>query len=76
MLLESVNSATNRVEELLAKINSNEVKTDTPICIDDHLTGIHISCIIYTETLLFVTAEICMFSSCSSKPKMHRTVIR
>lgn len=43
MLLESVNSATNRVEELLAKINSNELKTDTPICIEDHLTGIHIS---------------------------------
>ena len=39
MLLESVNSATNRVEELLAKINSNELKTDTPICIEDHLTG-------------------------------------
>lgn len=41
MLLESVNSATNRVEELLAKINSNEVKTDTPICIDDHLTSMY-----------------------------------
>jgi paired amphipathic helix protein Sin3a len=40
MLLESVISATNRVEELLAKINSNELKTDTPICIEDHLTGI------------------------------------
>lgn len=39
MLLESVNSATNRVEELLAKISSNELKTDTPICIEDHLTG-------------------------------------
>ncbi|CAH2066493.1 unnamed protein product, partial [Thlaspi arvense] len=45
MLLESVNSATNRVEELLAKINSNELKTDTPICIDDHLTALNIRCI-------------------------------
>ena len=49
MLLESVNSATNRVEELLAKLNSNELKTDTPICIEDHLTG-------KVYTLLFVTA--------------------
>ncbi|KAJ0241243.1 Paired amphipathic helix protein Sin3-like 4 [Hirschfeldia incana] len=45
MLLESVNSATNRVEELLAKINSNELKTDTPICIEDHLTALNIRCI-------------------------------
>ena len=41
MLLESVNSATNRVEELLAKINNNELKTDTPICVENHLTGTH-----------------------------------
>ncbi|CAH8363812.1 unnamed protein product [Eruca vesicaria subsp. sativa] len=45
MLLESVNSATNRVEELLAKINSNEMKTDTPICIEDHLTALNLRCI-------------------------------
>ncbi|ESQ28214.1 hypothetical protein EUTSA_v10018014mg [Eutrema salsugineum] len=45
MLLESVNSATNRVEELLAKINSNELKTDTPICIEDHLTALNLRCI-------------------------------
>ncbi|KAJ4884289.1 Paired amphipathic helix protein Sin3-like 4 [Raphanus sativus] len=45
MLLESVNSATNRVEELLAKLNSNELKTDTPICIEDHLTALNIRCI-------------------------------
>ncbi|KAF3519879.1 hypothetical protein DY000_02063518 [Brassica cretica] len=45
MLLESVNSATNRVEELLAKINSNELKTDIPICIEDHLTALNIRCI-------------------------------
>ncbi|CAH8297642.1 unnamed protein product [Eruca vesicaria subsp. sativa] len=45
MLLESVNSATNRVEDLLAKINSNELKTDTPINIEDHLTALNIRCI-------------------------------
>ncbi|KAF8102258.1 hypothetical protein N665_0199s0033 [Sinapis alba] len=45
MLLESVNSATNRVEELLAKLNSNELKTDTPICIEDHLTALNMRCI-------------------------------
>jgi paired amphipathic helix protein Sin3a len=45
MLLESVISATNRVEELLAKINSNELKTDTPICIEDHLTALNLRCI-------------------------------
>ncbi|KAL1187808.1 Paired amphipathic helix protein Sin3-like 4 [Cardamine amara subsp. amara] len=45
MLLESVISATNRVEELLAKINSNELKTDTPICIEDHLTVLNLRCI-------------------------------
>ncbi|KAG2321569.1 hypothetical protein Bca52824_014782 [Brassica carinata] len=45
MLLESVNSATNRVEELLAKITSNELKTDTSFCIEDHLTALNIRCI-------------------------------
>ncbi|XP_010471006.1 PREDICTED: paired amphipathic helix protein Sin3-like 4 [Camelina sativa] len=45
MLLESVVSATNRVEELLAKMNSNELKTDTPICIEDHLTALNLRCI-------------------------------
>ncbi|CAA7014399.1 unnamed protein product [Microthlaspi erraticum] len=45
MLLESVNSATNRVEELLAKINSNEVKLDAPIVIEDHLTTLNLRCI-------------------------------
>ncbi|EOA33276.1 hypothetical protein CARUB_v10019668mg [Capsella rubella] len=45
MLLESVVSATNRVEELLGKINSNELKTDTPICIEDHLTALNLRCI-------------------------------
>ncbi|KAF3526306.1 hypothetical protein F2Q69_00050626 [Brassica cretica] len=45
MLLESVNSATNRVEELLTKINNNELKTDTPICVENHLTALNIRCI-------------------------------
>lgn len=39
MLLESVNSTTKHVEELLAKINSNELKTNSPIRVEDHLTG-------------------------------------
>lgn len=39
MLLESVNVTTKRVEELLEKINNNTIKTDSPIRIEDHLTG-------------------------------------
>lgn len=39
MLLESVNVTTKRVEELLEKINNNTVKSDSPIRIEDHLTG-------------------------------------
>ncbi|KAK7386922.1 hypothetical protein VNO78_27297 [Psophocarpus tetragonolobus] len=38
MLLESVNVATKRVEELLEKINANIIR-DSPIRIEDHLTG-------------------------------------
>lgn len=40
MLLESVNVTTKRVEELLDKINDNTIKTDSPIRIEDHFTGI------------------------------------
>lgn len=39
MLLESVNVTTKRVEELLCKINDNTVRMDSPIRIEDHLTG-------------------------------------
>jgi paired amphipathic helix protein Sin3a len=39
MLLESVNVTTKRVEELLEKINNNTIKMDSPIRIDEHLTG-------------------------------------
>lgn len=39
MLLESVNVTTKHVEELLEKINNNTIKTDSPIHIEDHLTG-------------------------------------
>jgi len=39
MLLESVNVATKRVEELLEKINANIIKGDSPIRIEEHLTG-------------------------------------
>ncbi|XP_010532951.1 PREDICTED: paired amphipathic helix protein Sin3-like 3 isoform X2 [Tarenaya hassleriana] len=45
MLLESVNSTTKRVEELLAKFNSNELKTDNPVRIEDHLTALNLRCI-------------------------------
>lgn len=40
MLLESVNVTTKRVEELLDKINSNIIKGDSLIRIEEHLTGI------------------------------------
>lgn len=39
MLLESVNAAIKRVEDLLEKINNNIIKGDGPIRIDEHLTG-------------------------------------
>jgi paired amphipathic helix protein Sin3a len=45
MLLESVNSTTKHVEELLTKINSNELKTNSPIRVEDHLTALNLRCI-------------------------------
>ncbi|KAL4362985.1 hypothetical protein GQ457_04G006650 [Hibiscus cannabinus] len=45
MLLESVNATTKRVEELLEKINSNIIKMDTPIRIEEHLTALNLRCI-------------------------------
>ncbi|KAL1218966.1 Paired amphipathic helix protein Sin3-like 3 [Cardamine amara subsp. amara] len=45
MLLESVNSTTKHVEELLAKLNSNELKTNSPIRVEDHLTALNLRCI-------------------------------
>ncbi|XVF44115.1 hypothetical protein PTKIN_Ptkin02bG0094400 [Pterospermum kingtungense] len=45
MLLESVNVTTKRVEELLEKINNNTIKTDSPICIEDHFTALNLRCI-------------------------------
>uniref|UniRef100_A0A0R0L652 Histone deacetylase interacting domain-containing protein n=1 Tax=Glycine max TaxID=3847 RepID=A0A0R0L652_SOYBN len=45
MLLESVNVTTKRVEELLDKINSNIIKGDSPIRIEEHLTAINLRCI-------------------------------
>lgn len=38
MLLESVNVTIKRVEDLLDKINSNIIKTEIPIRIEDHFT--------------------------------------
>ena len=38
MLLESVNVAIKRVEELIEKMQDNSIKPDSPIRIDEHLT--------------------------------------
>ncbi|KAH1239232.1 Paired amphipathic helix protein Sin3-like 3 [Glycine max] len=45
MLLESVNVATKRVEELLEKVNANIIKGDSPIRIEEHLTALNLRCI-------------------------------
>ncbi|XP_039068905.1 paired amphipathic helix protein Sin3-like 4 isoform X2 [Hibiscus syriacus] len=45
MLLESVNAAIKRVEELLEKINSNNIKIDSPIRIEEHLSALNLRCI-------------------------------
>lgn len=54
MLLESVNVATKRVEELLEKINSNIIKGDGPIRIDEHLTGYSL----FNWSMKFLKADI------------------
>ncbi|XP_026443607.1 paired amphipathic helix protein Sin3-like 4 isoform X1 [Papaver somniferum] len=45
MLLESVDAATRRVEELLDKINDNTIKPESPIRIEDHFTALNLRCI-------------------------------
>uniref|UniRef100_A0A0D9UVW5 Histone deacetylase interacting domain-containing protein n=1 Tax=Leersia perrieri TaxID=77586 RepID=A0A0D9UVW5_9ORYZ len=45
MLLESVNAATKRVEELIEKMQDNSLKPDIPIRIDEHLTPLNLRCI-------------------------------
>ncbi|KAL6848318.1 hypothetical protein ACP4OV_022446 [Aristida adscensionis] len=45
MLLESVNAATKRVEELIEKMQDNSVKPESPIRIDEHLTPLNLRCI-------------------------------
>lgn len=45
MLLESVNAATKRVEELIEKMQDNSVKPDSPIRIDEHLTPLNLRCV-------------------------------
>ncbi|KAK4764578.1 hypothetical protein SAY86_025668 [Trapa natans] len=45
MLLESVNVTTKRVEELLEKFNSNAIRTDSPVHIEEHLTALNLRCI-------------------------------
>uniref|UniRef100_A0A804QJM7 Histone deacetylase interacting domain-containing protein n=2 Tax=Zea mays TaxID=4577 RepID=A0A804QJM7_MAIZE len=45
MLLESVNAATKRVEELIEKMQDNSVKPESPIRMDEHLTPLNLRCI-------------------------------
>ncbi|XP_047057503.1 paired amphipathic helix protein Sin3-like 4 [Lolium rigidum] len=45
MLLESVNVAIKRVEELIEKMQDNSIKSDNPIRIDEHLTSLNLRCI-------------------------------
>ncbi|KAK8626398.1 hypothetical protein V6N13_134044 [Hibiscus sabdariffa] len=45
MLLESVKGTTKKVEGLLEKINNNTIKTDRPICIEEHFTAQNLRCI-------------------------------
>ncbi|KAL5725314.1 hypothetical protein ACHQM5_008470 [Ranunculus cassubicifolius] len=45
MLLESVNVTTKRAEELLEKINSETIKLDGPIRVEDHFTALNLRCI-------------------------------
>ncbi|KAL6627568.1 hypothetical protein ACP70R_031294 [Stipagrostis hirtigluma subsp. patula] len=45
MLLESVNAATKRVEELIEKMQDNSVKPESPIRIDEHLSPLNLRCI-------------------------------
>lgn len=44
MLLESVNVTTRRVEELLDKINDNTINSDSPVRVEDYLTGSKLTC--------------------------------
>ncbi|XP_047053944.1 paired amphipathic helix protein Sin3-like 4 [Lolium rigidum] len=45
MLLESVNAATKRVEELIEKMQDNSLKPESPIRMDEHLTPLNLRCI-------------------------------
>ncbi|KAK8486118.1 hypothetical protein V6N12_010322 [Hibiscus sabdariffa] len=45
MLLESVKGTAKKVEGLLEKINHNTIKTDRPICIEEHFTAQNLRCI-------------------------------
>ncbi|KAL6619882.1 hypothetical protein ACP70R_035021 [Stipagrostis hirtigluma subsp. patula] len=45
MLLESVNVAIKRVEELVEKIEDNSLEPGSPIRIDEHLTSLNMRCI-------------------------------
>ncbi|KAG7981890.1 hypothetical protein I3843_04G021300 [Carya illinoinensis] len=45
MLLESVSSAAKRVEELLNRVNENDINLETPFRIEDHFTALNLRCI-------------------------------
>ncbi|XP_038713582.1 paired amphipathic helix protein Sin3-like 4 isoform X4 [Tripterygium wilfordii] len=45
MLLESVNVTTKRAEELLEKINTNAIKAESLIGIEEHFTALNLRCI-------------------------------
>ncbi|XP_060214426.1 paired amphipathic helix protein Sin3-like 4 isoform X1 [Lycium barbarum] len=45
MLLESVNTTTRRVEELLNKINDNTIASDSHIRIEEYFTALNLRCI-------------------------------
>lgn len=43
MLLESVNAATKRVEELSEKIQSGTTKPENQIRVEEHFTGLYLA---------------------------------
>ncbi|KAL2519477.1 Paired amphipathic helix protein Sin3-like 4 [Abeliophyllum distichum] len=45
MLLESANVTTKHIEELLDMFNDNQIHTDSPVRMEDHLTALDLRCI-------------------------------
>lgn len=67
MLLESVNVAIKRVEELIEKMQENSIKPDSPIRIDEHLTCK------YLPACMVVLC--CMAFECSSMVEKNMCII-